>query len=194
MSQTPDPNEPSKPQEESAPEVWLEQHGNILFKFAMLRVRDPHIAEDLVQEVLVKAFAAHGKFRHESSVRSWLFQILRNEISGFYRKKKKEKTTTSESQFLEDPVELRELLRPQVTNKEFASAVERDEFWEMIQICFNKIPEHLLETFLYRLANPDEKIETLCEELDLNSSNFSVRLFRTRLMLRECVERSWLNK
>lgn len=159
----------------------------------MLRVRDPHIAEDLVQEVLVKAFAAYHKFRHETTVRSWLFQILRNEISSFYRKKKKEKTT-SESQIIDEPASLRELLRPQLTNSEFGTAVERDEFWDMIQICFQKIPEHLLETFLYRLANPDEKIETLCRSLDLNPSNFSVRLFRTRLILRECVERSWLNK
>ena len=43
------------------PEVWLEQHGNLLFKFALLRVRDAHTAEDLVQETLVKAFAAFDK-------------------------------------------------------------------------------------------------------------------------------------
>ena len=189
-----DPETGTSKQDQSAPETWLEEHGNILYKFATLRVKDSHVAEDLVQEVLVKAFAAFDKFRHESSVRSWLFQILRNEISSYYRKKKKEKTTTSELQISDEPVSLRGLLRPQVTNQEFASAVERDEFWDMIQLCFQKIPEHLLETFLYRLSNPDETIEKLCKELDLNPSNFSVRLFRTRLLLRECVERSWLNK
>ena len=177
---------------ERDPETWLEEHGNILFKFAILRVRDPHVAEDLVQEVLVKAFAAFEKFRHESSVRSWLFQILRNEISSHYRKKEKERTTVSESQMSEDPVLLADLLRPQVTNEEFASAVERDEFWKMIQSCFEKMPDHLLEAFLYRHSNSDRKIESLCKEIDLSATNFSVRLFRARLLLRKCVEKNWV--
>ena len=177
---------------ERDPETWLEEHGNILFKFAVLRVRDPYVAEDLVQEVLVKAFVAYPKFRHESSVRSWLFQILRNEISSFCRKKKKEQIAISESQVSEEPVLLSELLRPKVTNEEFTLAVERDEFWTMIQSCFQKMPEHLLEIFLCRLSNPERKVDSLCEELELSPSNFSVRLFRARLLLRKCVEKTWV--
>ncbi len=146
-----------------------------------------------MQETLVKAYSAYANFRHEASVRSWLFQILRNEISSFYRKKKREKTTI-ESQRSEEAVSLGELLQAEVTNKEFALAVERDEFWTMVQACFEKIPEHLLQVFLRRLSNPDEKIEKACSEIDLKPSNFSVRLFRARLMLRKCVEKTWVNQ
>ena len=163
----------------------------MLYKFACLRVNDPHVAEDLVQETLTKAFANFAKFRHEASVRTWLFQILRNEISQHYRKKKSAKLRGDSSS---EGVELDNLLCPELTNQEFSTAVEREEFWAVIQTCFEKIPEHLLETFLHKLANPHEKIEDLCNQLDIKPSNFSVRLFRTRLMLRRCLEKSWLKE
>ena len=159
-----------------------------------MRVNDSNLAEDLVQETLIKAFANFSKFRGDSTVRTWLFQILRNEISNHFRKKKKERTTNLESSLESSPEELSQLLRPKVTNNEFGTAIEREEFWDVIRICFQKIPEHLLETFLYRLSNPDIKIESLCNELGIKPSNFSVRLFRTRLMLRQCLEQSWMKE
>ncbi|MGK0350751.1 MAG: RNA polymerase sigma-70 factor (ECF subfamily), partial [Planctomycetota bacterium] len=38
--------------------------------------RDPHWAEDLVQETLVRAFRGLPNFRAESALRTWLFRIL----------------------------------------------------------------------------------------------------------------------
>jgi RNA polymerase sigma-70 factor, ECF subfamily len=36
-------------------ESWLDQHGDALFRYAFLRVRDSAVAEDLVQETLLAA-------------------------------------------------------------------------------------------------------------------------------------------
>ena len=36
-------------------ESWLDQHGDALFRYAVLRVRESSIAEDLVQETLLAA-------------------------------------------------------------------------------------------------------------------------------------------
>lgn len=180
--------------DEFGPEQWLDEHGNILYKFAVLRVNDPHVAEDLVQETLIKAFANLDKFRNESTIRTWLFAIMRNEISGYFRQKQKENSARTQSNRKEDLIQLDQLLCPKLTNEQFSTAVEREEFWDLVQICFEQVPEHLLETFLHRLANPDVKIETLCQELGVKPSNFSVRLFRTRLMLRQCLERSWMKE
>ena len=32
------------------PERWVEEHGDCLYRYALLRVRRPEVAEDLVQE------------------------------------------------------------------------------------------------------------------------------------------------
>ena len=173
------------------PQRWLENYGDALFRFASLRLHNEHLAEDMVQETLVKAFRGYEKFRHESSERTWLFQILRNEINSHFRSAA---TRLVVSESSTEAVPMAELLCPHVSVKQFQSAVEKEEFWNMIQRCFAKIPNHLLETFLFRLANPDDKVEQLCEQLGINVSNFSVRLFRTRLLLRKCLESSWFNE
>ena len=181
---------PDNDQPQAQPEEWLDQHGDALFKFAMLRVGKIHLAEDLVQETLIKGMKGFEKFRGDASVRTWLFQILRNEISSFFRSAKRSasKEVSASDSFAET-----DLLHPLVSTQKFQSLVERDEFWAVIQSCFKKIPDHLLESFLIRLANPNEKIDILCNQLDINASNFSVRLFRARLMLRKCLESNWFN-
>ena len=162
----------------------------MLFKFAVLRVQDTHLAEDLVQETLVKAFQSYDRFRHESSVRTWLFQILRNEINSHFRKASTARRATTR----DEEISMSDLLCPRLNNDEFRTAVEREEFWDVIQKCFERVPEHLLETFLFRLANPGEKADRLSNELGVSASNFSVRIFRARLMLRRCVESNWLRE
>ena len=143
---------------------WLEEHGDLLFKFARLRLGDPHVAEDLVQETFMKAIRAFDRFRGESSVRTWLFQILKNEINGHFRSESRRKKREIQS----EAFDLGQLLHPEMAADEFRSGLEKSEFWNAVQACFEKVPEHLLETFLYRMANPDDKIEDLCKALDIN--------------------------
>ncbi len=41
--------------EMSTPDQWLILYGDILYRYGLTRVRDPDIAEDLVQETLLAA-------------------------------------------------------------------------------------------------------------------------------------------
>lgn len=44
------------------PENWLNDYGDILYRFALTRVRSEATAEDLVQETLLAGFLAYDKF------------------------------------------------------------------------------------------------------------------------------------
>src|SRR5262245_15987472 len=68
------------------PENWVDQHGDALFKYAMIRTRDASIAEELVQETLLAALQSHDKFAGQSSERTWLIGILKHKIIDHYRK------------------------------------------------------------------------------------------------------------
>src|SRR5262249_46583786 len=63
------------------PESWVDRHGDSLFRFAVLRVRDPEVASDLVQETFLGALRARDSFSGRSSVRTWLVAILRHKIA-----------------------------------------------------------------------------------------------------------------
>ena len=51
-----------------------------LFRFAVLRVRDPDAAEDIVQNSLIAAVRNLGSWRGEASLFTWLCTICRREI------------------------------------------------------------------------------------------------------------------
>ena len=79
------PNE--SPRASSAnPERWVDEHGDCLYRYALVRVRRTEVAEDLVQETLLAAVRSREKFGGRSSERSWLVGILKNKIVDYYRK------------------------------------------------------------------------------------------------------------
>src|SRR5438093_6382902 len=68
------------------PERWVDEHGDVLYRYALTRVRKPDIAQDLVQETMLAAMRSHEKFAGQSSVRSWLCGILKHKLCDHFRK------------------------------------------------------------------------------------------------------------
>jgi RNA polymerase sigma-70 factor, ECF subfamily len=58
--------------------------------FAISLTGDADRADDLVQEALVKAWSAFASFQEGTSLRAWLFTILRNVFFSQYRKRRRE--------------------------------------------------------------------------------------------------------
>lgn len=59
------------------PEVWVDEYGDYLFRYALSRIHDPEFAEDLVQETFLAALHAKEGFTGDSSERTWLTWILK---------------------------------------------------------------------------------------------------------------------
>ena len=57
------------------PEYWVDDHGDCLYRYALLRVRRPEVAEDLVQETLYAAVRTYSNFQGKSSERTWLCEF-----------------------------------------------------------------------------------------------------------------------
>ena len=58
--------------------------------FAISLTGDPHVANDLVQETLLKAWSNRDKFAPGTNLKAWLFTILRNTYFSDFRKKRRE--------------------------------------------------------------------------------------------------------
>jgi len=61
-----------------------------LFSTALRLTRNQLDAEDLVQDVYVRAFRFFAKFKRETNFKAWIFKILMNTFINQYRKKKSE--------------------------------------------------------------------------------------------------------
>ena len=72
---------------------WLNAHGDYLYRFALARLRDAHLAEDAVQETFLAAIK-NPNFAAQSSPRTWLTGILKHKIIDTMRKGQREIAVT----------------------------------------------------------------------------------------------------
>lgn len=66
---------------------WYDDHGEAVFTYILVMVRDYQLAEDLTQETFVKAYRHFNQFQHQSNSRTWLFRIAQNTTKDHFRKK-----------------------------------------------------------------------------------------------------------
>ena len=62
---------------------------------ATAMTRNPHDAEDLVQETYTKAYANFHRFREGTNARAWLLRILTNTFINSYRRRQREPVRVS---------------------------------------------------------------------------------------------------
>jgi RNA polymerase sigma-70 factor, ECF subfamily len=62
---------------------------------ATAMTRNPHDAEDLVQETYTKAYASFQQFREGTNARAWLLRILTNTFINGYRRRQREPARVS---------------------------------------------------------------------------------------------------
>jgi RNA polymerase sigma-70 factor (ECF subfamily) len=67
--------------------MWSEYRTRLL-RFIRKRVSDPAAAEDLVQEILAKAYSHFDELREREKLLPWMYQTTRNAIVDYYRRKK----------------------------------------------------------------------------------------------------------
>jgi RNA polymerase sigma-70 factor, ECF subfamily len=179
------------------PDTWADQHGDSLFRFAVMRVRDPETASDLVQETFLAALRGRDTYSGGSSVRSWLVAILKHKIADLLRESVREQRFRESSARVdktEGPFDRRGRWRTRPLDWRDDSLIEceRCEFWEVLGRCLSSIPAHLAEVFLQRELDGLSR-EVICQNLRITPENLSVRLYRARLLLRGCLEDQWFH-
>src|SRR5438552_12599683 len=65
-------------------QLW-ETFSRPLQQFIRQRVRDPHTAEDILQEVFLKIHTRIDTLHQHDRVAAWIYQIARNAIADYYR-------------------------------------------------------------------------------------------------------------
>ena len=66
----------------------IDRLNGILYAFALRLTRNPHDAEDLMQETSLKAFRHRHNFREGTNFKGWVSTIMRNTYINRYRKQK----------------------------------------------------------------------------------------------------------
>ena len=147
---------------------------SVFVSFARTRLRDESLAEDVVQESLIKALAANRQPQGEVATTAWFYRILRRSIIDVYRRQ--DARSRALERFEQEMPEM---------------PTDADE--RLLCQCFKRllpmVPEQYRE-LLEKIDLQGIEPEIMASELGLTRNNLTVRLHRARKHLREALSQN----
>jgi RNA polymerase sigma-70 factor (ECF subfamily) len=152
----------------------VEKYRNKMFYLAYSMTNNRETADDLAQEVFIKAYRALPRFNLKSRFSTWLYRIAINTVKDFYRKQ-----SGVEKVSLEDSMEVRD-------DMEWKSVEETQDRLKIIQKHINKLPEkHRIIITLRDIQG--KSYSEIAEILNISPGTVDSRLFRARRKLRTMI-------
>jgi RNA polymerase sigma-70 factor (ECF subfamily) len=179
----------------------LARQRDYLYRYALLQLRDPGRAEDVVHETLLAAMESRTGFSGRAQLRTWLTGILKHKIVDHYRRQKRESPAESpEGAPLESDEEFGERYFDAADHDHWRNSpqswsdpersLEQKRFWEVFELCSRQLPGRIARVFMMRELMGLET-EEICKELGITTNNCWVMLYRARMNLRQCLETRW---
>ncbi len=146
--------------------IWREHHDQLL-AFINKRVKNREESEDILQEVFIKILSKIGTLKDSSKLKSWVFQMTRNAIIDYIRKKK----------FQEMEAEIRD-----IEDESDQTAMNAATGW--IGYYVDALPENYREAVtLYEIKGLSQK--EVAEQLGISYVNARSRIQRGRQLLKK---------
>jgi RNA polymerase sigma-70 factor (ECF subfamily) len=138
-----------------------------LLRFAFWLSRDRALAEDVVQETMLRAWKAQDSLHDEAAAKPWFLTIIRREYARCFERKRFVTVDVDELVAREEPM---------------LAAAEEQNLAEMRAALF-KLPDEYREPLVLQVLMGFSTAE-IARELDLSCAAVLTRLFRARKQLR----------
>ncbi|MCB0319648.1 MAG: RNA polymerase sigma factor [Bdellovibrionales bacterium] len=157
----------------------VSRHKNYIFAIVGKQVRNREIAEDLSQEIFVKAYNGLSRYRSESSFKTWITRIALNTTHSYFRSKSytQQKATVSSEE--DSALEIASSDHDPVFRKQIIT---------FFALCFGKMSS-AMQDVVTLCGYEEQSYEQAAEVLQVPVGTIRSRLNRARLTLRECLER-----
>ncbi len=171
---------------------WVDEYADMLYNFAAVRVSDSDLAKDLVQDTFVSALKGIDNFQGKSTVKTWLFSILKRKIIDHWRKQESRKTKPM-SFFATEGAKKGKFLEtysPQGRLSEVEEQLENSELRDAITQCIGALPPKWRGIVVDKMVDEKES-EEVCNNHEITPSNLWVIMHRAKVQLRDCLEKKW---
>jgi RNA polymerase sigma-70 factor (ECF subfamily) len=164
-----------------------------VFRMVYYRIRSRSDAEDIAQDVLLKAFQKIATVKEPARFRGWLFSIALNRIRDFQRKKRFRSLFKAE----EENIESRPAVETESDEPEALEYVFKEDFWRQIRRMLDKLSKMEREVFLLRFFD-HLNLNEIAGVMKKNESTIKTHLYRAlakfrkepglRQLLKEAIE------
>ncbi|MHC5060630.1 MAG: RNA polymerase sigma factor [Planctomycetota bacterium] len=142
------------------PQMLVRKYSGVVLGLCLAHTKHIHDAEDIMQEVFLKAFTKLGTLRDSTKARAWLCQIARRACVDYYRKRPS----------------------PQTLPDDVPARSKSDESVTRLRTAISKLPEGHREVItLYYLDG--RKCAHIAQVLEINEDAVRSRLMRARFAL-----------
>jgi RNA polymerase sigma-70 factor (ECF subfamily) len=159
-------------------ERLLESVSGTVYRFGKTFCRNPHDAEDVLQDVLTSLIGSLGEFRGESALSTWAFVVARRTCAR--RRRRESRFASMESGPGRPALELPD------ASASPARDAERAELREALEQAISALPDAQRDVLLLRDVEGQSAAE-VGRALGLGERAVKSRLHRARLALREAL-------
>jgi RNA polymerase sigma-70 factor (ECF subfamily) len=172
----------------------------VLYRLALLQLRDAAAADDAVQETLLAAIEGSASFQGRASVKTWLFSILRHKVLDALRSQSRQMRLAIARRSPDDEFDASAFdplfdatgcwAEPKDAWSDPQAAAEQQAFFKVLEACLTRLPPRTSRAFLMREWLELDTTE-ICSDLDVNPGNLRILLWRARMQLRACLDVTW---
>ena len=179
------------------PQIWVEAYHEILFKYALARLRDADLAEERIQETYLAALQSRKGFRGLASEKTWLISILKRKIYDHFRRMGRDrqfKMTFPMEHSRTDVFDSDRMpaLRSRIWFSDPSMVYEQKEFLKIIEHALSELPGRTAQAFILREVLELSSRE-ICEFMDISIYNLYVMVHRARKHLKDDLQLKWLH-
>ncbi len=172
---------------------WMKKYSELFFNYAYKRVKDASIVKDILQETFIAAWKNIGSFKKKADEKTWLFAILKNKLIDHYRLQAKLGKESLNTNHYFDEVEHWTERGAPLKWQNADEAFNNEEFYLVLDACKNKLSH--LQQLVFTMKYIDEhETNFICKVLGITASNYWVNIHRSKLNLRNCLEKNWFGK
>ncbi|RIV28827.1 sigma-70 family RNA polymerase sigma factor [Alicyclobacillaceae bacterium I2511] len=154
----------------------MQAYGADVIHLAYTYVNNYHLAQDIAQDVFLRAFQNMDGFRGEGSVRTWLLAITANRAKDYLR-------SWAFRHELQDPSPFESLSGTETPEAQVMNQLAKDELWHSVFQLPLKYREVLVLYYLRELSQRD-----IAAALGITEESVRTRLHRGRQQLRKLLE------
>lgn len=172
---------------------WIEKYSEIFFNYTYKRVADKAAVKDIIQETFIAAWKNNETFKKKANERTWLFAILKNKLVDHYRTQARIAKLVSHTDYFFDNVDhWTQKAAPKYWEPQDES-LNNKEFYSVLNNCKFKLSS--MQQLAFTMKYLDEyETDYICKVLKITASNYWVLIHRSKLQLRQCLEKNWFGK
>lgn len=145
----------------------VSQYANDVYRYAYWIAGNKHVAEDLAQETMMRAWKSIDKLNDAKAIKSWLFTIVRRENARRFERK--------QAEFTDMPV-------TELAQKQLDYDTSTEAF--VVRQALKHMPLEYREPLLLQVIHGYSQKE-IATHLGISTAGAGTRLFRARQKLRE---------